>query len=64
MAELAGRGVGYVTIAHLFYRGIATNAPALPMLSDATYNRIFCQPHKGLTSWARRRFGRCTSTAS
>ena len=30
VAELARRGVGYVTVAHLFYRGIATNAPALP----------------------------------
>jgi microsomal dipeptidase-like Zn-dependent dipeptidase len=49
VAELARRGVGYVTLAHLFYRGIATNAPALPMLSDRWYNRIFCQPHKGLT---------------
>ena len=48
--ELARRGVGYVTLAHLFYRRIATNAPALPMLSDALYNRIFCQPRGvGLT---------------
>jgi microsomal dipeptidase-like Zn-dependent dipeptidase len=46
VAQLAGRGVGYVTLAHLFYRGVATNAPALPMLSDAWYDRIFCQPHK------------------
>jgi len=27
VAELARRGVGYVTLAHLFYRRIATNAP-------------------------------------
>ena len=48
--ELARRGVGYVTLAHLFYRRIATNAPALPMLSDAQYNSIFCQPRGvGLT---------------
>jgi microsomal dipeptidase-like Zn-dependent dipeptidase len=53
VAELAQRGVGYVTVAHLFYRGIATNAPALPMLSDRTYNRIFCQPDKGLTELGR-----------
>ena len=53
VAELARRGVGYVTVAHLFYRGIATNAPALPMFSDRTYNRIFCQPHKGLTELGR-----------
>ena len=39
-----------MTLAHLFYRRIATNAPALPMLSDALYNRIFCQPRGvGLT---------------
>ena len=50
VAELARRGVGYVTLAHLFYRRIATNANALPMLSDTQYNRIFCQPRGvGLT---------------
>jgi microsomal dipeptidase-like Zn-dependent dipeptidase len=50
VAELARRGVGYVTLAHLFYRRIATNSPALPMLTDAQYNRIFCQPRGvGLT---------------
>jgi microsomal dipeptidase-like Zn-dependent dipeptidase len=50
VAELARRGVGYVTLAHLFFRRIATNAPALPMLSDALYDRIFCQPRdQGLT---------------
>ena len=47
VAELARRGVAYVTLAHLFYRGVATNAPALPMLSDAWYGRIFCQPRNG-----------------
>jgi len=47
VADLARRGVGYVTLAHLFYRGIATNAPALPMLSDRLYDRIFCQPKSG-----------------
>lgn len=51
VAELAGRGVAYVTLAHLFYRGIATNAPALPMLPDAWYRRIFRQPRdRGLTT--------------
>jgi membrane dipeptidase len=47
VAELARRGVAYVTLAHLFYRGVATNAPALPMLSDAWYDRIFRQPRNG-----------------
>src|SRR3954452_15758622 len=30
VAELAERGVFYLTLAHLPYRGVATNAPALP----------------------------------
>ncbi len=47
VAELGRRGVGYVTLAHLFYRGIATNAPALPFLPDGLYDRIFCQPRGG-----------------
>jgi microsomal dipeptidase-like Zn-dependent dipeptidase len=44
VAELAGRGVVYVTLAHLFWRGVATNAPALPFMKDRTYNAIFRQP--------------------
>ena len=47
VAELARKGVSYITLAHLFYRGVATNAPALPMLSDRAYNTIFCQPKEG-----------------
>lgn len=47
VAELATRGVGYVTLAHLFYRQVATNAPALPMFDDGQYNRIWCQPKPG-----------------
>src|SRR5450755_3560363 len=42
--ELARRGVAYVTLAHLFFRDIATNAPAIPFLSDRLYNRLFPQP--------------------
>jgi microsomal dipeptidase-like Zn-dependent dipeptidase len=54
VTELGRRGVVYVTLAHLFYRGIATNAPALPFLPDALYNRIFCQPRgAGLTELGR-----------
>lgn len=53
VAELARRGVGYVTLAHLFYRGVATNAPALPMFSDAWYDRLFGQPDRGLTALGR-----------
>jgi microsomal dipeptidase-like Zn-dependent dipeptidase len=54
VAELARRGVLYVTLAHLFWRRIATNAPALPFLSDAWYERIFPQPaNEGLTDLGR-----------
>jgi microsomal dipeptidase-like Zn-dependent dipeptidase len=47
---LAGRGVVYITLAHLFFRGVAASAPALPPLSDNNYNRFFPQkPGIGLT---------------
>jgi microsomal dipeptidase-like Zn-dependent dipeptidase len=49
VAELKRRGVVYITLAHLFYRGVATNANALPMLSDGWYDRLFCQPDDGLS---------------
>jgi microsomal dipeptidase-like Zn-dependent dipeptidase len=49
VAELKRRGVAYITLAHLLFRGVATNAPALPMFSDRWYDRIFCQPDDGLT---------------
>jgi microsomal dipeptidase-like Zn-dependent dipeptidase len=41
--ELADRGVLYITLAHLFWRRVATNAPALPFLPDALYNVVFPQ---------------------
>jgi len=44
-AELKKRGVGYVTVAHLFYRQVATNANAVPFLPDGLYNLVFPQPH-------------------
>jgi microsomal dipeptidase-like Zn-dependent dipeptidase len=44
---LAELGVAYVTVAHLFFRSVATNAPALPFLSDRIYNVVFPQ-EKGL----------------
>jgi microsomal dipeptidase-like Zn-dependent dipeptidase len=44
VTELAGRGVVYVTLAHLFWRGVATNAPALPFLPDWLYRIVFPQP--------------------
>ena len=49
VAELARRGVAYVTLAHLFWRGVATNAPALPFMPDWLYQLVFTQPEVGLT---------------
>lgn len=46
---LADRGVVYITLAHLFWRQIATNAPAIPFLGDGLYKRIFKQPSRGLS---------------
>lgn len=45
-AELARRGVGYVTVAHLFYRQVATNANALPFAPDFIYDFFFPQRGK------------------
>lgn len=53
VAELAARGVAYITIAHLLYRGVATNAPALPFLSDRAYHLLFHQPKEGLSELGR-----------
>jgi microsomal dipeptidase-like Zn-dependent dipeptidase len=51
---LAGMGVAYVTVAHLFFRDVATNAPALPFLPDRVYNFAFPQAKDlGLTEIGR-----------
>jgi microsomal dipeptidase-like Zn-dependent dipeptidase len=51
---LARLGVAYVTVAHLFFRDVATNAPALPFLPDWVYNRVFPQrSDEGLTAVGR-----------
>jgi microsomal dipeptidase-like Zn-dependent dipeptidase len=50
---LAQRGVAYVTVAHLFWRKVATNAPALPFISDRLYHRVFPQPDEGLSPLGR-----------
>lgn len=50
VTELARRGVAYVTLAHLFWRGVATNAPALPFMPDWLYRRVFGEPDVGLTA--------------
>ena len=49
VADLAHRGVVYVTLAHLFWRGVATNAPALPFMPDWLYRLVFPSPKVGLT---------------
>jgi microsomal dipeptidase-like Zn-dependent dipeptidase len=53
VAAFAERGVAYITPAHLFYRAVATNAPALPFLPDALYKLIFPEPNTGLTELGR-----------
>jgi microsomal dipeptidase-like Zn-dependent dipeptidase len=54
VAQLATMGVAYVTVAHLFFREVATNAPALPFLPDWLYNTVFRQPREeGLTPIGR-----------
>ena len=51
---LRDMGVAYVTLAHLLFRGVATNAPAVPFLSDGMYRFLFPQPRDvGLTSLGR-----------
>jgi microsomal dipeptidase-like Zn-dependent dipeptidase len=45
VASLATRGVAYITLAHLFYRGVAQNAPAIPFMPDWLYRTVF--PQKG-----------------
>lgn len=45
-AELARRGVAYVTVAHLFFRQIAMNANALPFLPDRLYDAVFPQDER------------------
>lgn len=54
---LAQRGVAYVTIAHLFWRDVATNAPAIPFLPDWLYHLVFPQPEVGLTPLGRAAVG-------
>jgi membrane dipeptidase len=53
VAELRRRGVCYVTLAHLFWRQVATNEPAIPFLSDRLYDELFPQPQTGLAPLGR-----------
>ncbi len=51
--QLAQCGVAYITVAHLFFRGVAAVAPALPFLSDEAYDCLFPQrAGDGLTALA------------
>ncbi|WP_372788788.1 dipeptidase [Paraconexibacter sp.] len=50
VTQLAHRGIASIAPAHLIYRGIATNAAALPFLPDWVYHLIFRQPQHGLTA--------------
>lgn len=47
--QLKTLGVAYITIAHLFWRGVATNSPALPFLPDSVYRVLFPQSKEGLS---------------
>jgi microsomal dipeptidase-like Zn-dependent dipeptidase len=54
VAELAARGCFYVTLAHLFYRSLATNVNAIPFLPDWVYDLLFPMPDDvGLTELGR-----------
>jgi microsomal dipeptidase-like Zn-dependent dipeptidase len=45
VAEFARRGVAYIGLAHLFWRGVAMNTPAIPFVPDPLYKVLF--PMKG-----------------
>ena len=47
--KLARSGVAYVTLAHLVWRRIASNAPGVPFLPDWLYHVLAPQPERGLT---------------
>lgn len=51
--RLADMGVAYITLAHLIWRGVATDAPALPFFSDEEYRRWLPQPEEGLSDLGR-----------
>jgi microsomal dipeptidase-like Zn-dependent dipeptidase len=53
VTELARRGVAYIVLPHLLWRGVATNSPALPFLPDWLYRVLFSQPKLGLSELGR-----------
>jgi microsomal dipeptidase-like Zn-dependent dipeptidase len=48
VARLAAAGVAYITLAHLFFRRVATNANAFPLLTDKLFRRLLPQHGHGL----------------
>ncbi len=47
---LSRQGVLYITVAHLFYRRVATEAPAIPAFTDQQFRMLFPEPEDvGLT---------------
>ena len=59
VGRLAERGVAYITLAHLIWRDVATDAPALPFMTDAQYRSGFPSPMTASRRWAKRPSGRC-----
>jgi microsomal dipeptidase-like Zn-dependent dipeptidase len=53
IGELARRGVAYITLAHLVWRSVATDANAIPFLPSPIYRLLFPQPRVGLSELGR-----------
>ena len=53
VTTLARRGGAYVTVAHLFWRELATNANAIPFIPDWLYRLLWRQPDVGLGELGR-----------
>jgi microsomal dipeptidase-like Zn-dependent dipeptidase len=52
---LSQQGVLYITVAHLFYRGVATEAPAIPAFTDQQFLETFPEPEGiGLTELGKK----------
>ena len=44
VTALAARGCAYITLAHLFFRNVATNVNAIPFLPERVYDFLFPMP--------------------
>lgn len=53
VTELARRGAAYVTLAHIFWRELATNTNAIPFIPDWLYRLLWRQPDVGLGELGR-----------